>query len=262
MIQTDRPRGVVLIGAHPDDETIMAGGTLAMLHAEGIPTFVVCVTDGRGGESGEVTEAGTPDSLAVVRKGELECAAQALGVDGVWTLDYQDPVIGPNEELYGFDADQDALVRRLGDILRERGADVVLTHGSDGEYGHPAHVQVHRAALRMVRQQGMDVVLYSFAARVPGIEDHIWNESDPAHWALAIDPWAEAKIAAMECHRTQHVLFKRRRQLQAVRQALRTVEGFHRHWPPTMNGRDPFAAVLERAGAWRPEHDAPPAPDG
>ncbi len=250
-------RGVLFVGAHPDDETVMAGGTLALLHALGVTTHVLCVTDGRGGESGTVPEADTPQARAVVREQELRCAAAALGVESLTLLGYEDPVIGPGDELYGFAADADTLAGQIATVIRLTSAQVVLTHGSDGEYGHPAHVQVHDAVLRAVREQRPDVIVYGVAGRVPAIEDRLWNQSDPAHLALDITPWAEAKLAAMTCHRTQHELFKRRRKLAEVREALRTVESVHRHWPTLPAGTAPddaFAVLLRGAGAWQPDH--------
>lgn len=252
-------RGVLFVGAHPDDETIMAGGTLALLHAQRVPTHVLCITDGRGGESGTVAEAATPDARAAVRERELRCAVAALGVDSLTLLGYEDPVMGPGDELYGFAADDDTLVMQIANVIRRTGADVVLTHGTDGEYGHPAHVQVHAATLRAVRDQTPDVIAYGIGARVPTIDDRLWNQSDPAHLALDITPWAEAKLAAMVCHRTQHELFKRRRKLTDVREALRPVEAFHRHWPGVPAGAAPddaLAALLRAAGAWIPDHGA------
>jgi N-acetylglucosamine malate deacetylase 2 len=249
------PHNVIFIGAHPDDETVMAGGTLAMLHQHGVPTHIACVTDGRGGEAGGVAEARTPAARAVVREEELRCAAAALGARSVTPLCYEDPAIGPGKELFGFAADEDYLVGQLADVIWVRGADVVLTHGSDGEYGHPAHVQVHHAVLRAVQERLQGVAVYGVAARVPGVEDRLWNQSDPAHLALDITPWIEPKHAAMECHRTQHPLFKRRRKLATVREAIRTVESFHRHWPPLSPGKQPkdsFARLMAYAGGGQP----------
>jgi LmbE family N-acetylglucosaminyl deacetylase len=253
-------RGVLFVGAHPDDETVMAGGTLAMLDAQGVPVYVVCATDGRGGESGGVAEASTPETLAAVRLEELRCAAVALGIDGLTWLGYEDPVMGPDEELFGFAADEATLAAQVAGHIRENGVSVVISHGTDGEYGHPAHVQVHRAVARAVREGAPDALFYSVGALVPEIEDRLWNASDPAHLALDITPWVEAKHAAMLCHRTQHTLFKRRRKLATVREAIRTVESFRRQWPP-VDGRaapdDPFAALLRSVGAWPPPfHEA------
>jgi LmbE family N-acetylglucosaminyl deacetylase len=245
-------RGVLFLGAHPDDETVMAGGTLAMLHGRGIATHLVCATDGRGGEAGGIPEAATPVALARVREQEIRCAAEALGATSLTLLGYEDPVIGPGEKLYGFKADESVLVSQVADLIRLKEVSVVLSHGSNGEYGHPAHLQAHRAALQAARSHQLPVIFYSVAAAVPGIEDRLWNRSDPAHLALGITPWIESKHAAMLCHRTQHALFVRRRRLTNVRDAIRLTESFHRHWPPLPDQTlpdDPFAALLLAAGA-------------
>lgn len=246
--------GVIFIGAHPDDETVMAGGMLALLSARGVPVHVVCATDGRGGEAGDIAEADTPDKLAQVRLDELRCAVDALGVATLTLLGYEDPVMGPGEELFGFAADAATLDRQIADAIRQSSASVVLTHGSDGEYGHPAHKQVHAAVLRAVRDHALAVSVYGIAARVPEHDDRLWNASDPAHIALDITPWAEAKHAAILCHRTQHALFKRRRKLRTVREALRTTESVHRFIPASDDGHmpdDALTALLLDAGGWR-----------
>lgn len=251
-------KSVMFLGAHPDDETVMAGGTLVMLRASDIKTHIICATDGRGGENGGVDGSETPVDLARMRSAELVCAAQALRASSVMRLPYNDPLMGPGEELYGFDADEDEFVLRIAGLLWVRSVDVVLTHGSNGEYGHPAHVQVHRAVLRAIREHFPHILLYTVAARMPGGEDRLENESDLAHVALDITPWIEEKHAAMLCHRTQHALFKRRRKLKTVREAIRTVESFHRHWPPVESDApdDAFIRRVLAAGGWRPDHRA------
>lgn len=247
---------VLFVGAHPDDETVMAGGLLAMLRTHGVPVHAVCATDGRGGEHGGVPGADTPEGLARIREAELRCAVAALGLTSLTLLGYQDPGVGPGEQLYPFAADPDLLAAQIADVARSTGASVILTHGSDGEYGHPAHVQVHQAVLAAVHTHILPVLVYSIAARVPGIEDRLWNVHDPAHLALDITPWLALKLAAMLCHRTQHPLFKRRRQLKTVREAIRLIEAVHRHEPPLPPGGmpdDPFSALLCSVGAWRPQ---------
>jgi len=247
-------RRVVFFGAHPDDETVMAGGTLALLAAQGVKTHVVCATDGRGGEWGAVAEASTPEALARVRGDELRCAAEALGLDSLTLLGYEDPVIGPEEALYGFAVEDEALIAQVGGLIRQIGPEVVLSHGSDGEYGHPAHVQVYRAVRQAIVTLAPGVVHYGVSARVEGVEDRLWNRSDPAHLVLDITPWIASKHAAMRCHRTQHALFVRRRRLATVEEATRPLEAFHRFWPPVADGETPddaFARLLLAAGARR-----------
>ena len=246
------PHSVVFFGAHPDDETVMLGGTLAMLHALGVPAHVVVATDGRGGGTSDVPGVDSPEALAQFRVGELDCAIEALGVTSLTRLGYIDPPMGPDYNLAGFDADEDTLVAQIAAQIRALGADVVLTHGSSGEYGHPAHVQMHGAVLRAVREFHPDVVVYTGMAKIPGVEDSMENGSDPAHLVLDVSPWIDAKYAAMACHRTQFDSLTRRRGLTTIEEATRRIESFHRHWPAVAEPAPPddvFASFLRSLGA-------------
>jgi hypothetical protein len=137
--------------------------------------------------------------------------------------------------------------------IRLIGADIILSHGSDGEFGHPGARAVHRAARRAVEQHAPDAIFYGVSAWVPAIDDRLWNAAIPHIWRLDITPWIERKHAAMLCHRTQHALFVRRRALETVQQP-RDRRAFHRFWPPVPDGEAPdeaFARLLLDAGARR-----------
>ncbi|RMG88787.1 MAG: PIG-L family deacetylase [Chloroflexi bacterium] len=239
--------------AHPDDETILAGGLIALLGQQGIKTHIVCATRGEGGEVGEPPLVLNRRDLGTVREAELRCAAYALGAS-VEVLPYVDPEVGPDDVLRAFDADFEALARQFAAIIQREEAQLVLTHGADGEYGHPAHQLVHQAVMAAAQHLVPQTLVYSVAAFVPTIEDRLWNQNEMAHYALDIRPWAAQKVAAMECHRTQHALFTRRKKQKSVRDALRTVESVRRQWPPVPEGLpdDAFAELLKQAGAWSP----------
>lgn len=243
---------VVCFFAHPDDETLVAG-IIALLTGQGVPVHIVCATRGEGGELGEPPVVDRREQLGAAREAELRCSAAALGAS-LTVLDYIDPTIGPDDVLRPFEADFDTLAGQFIDIARQHRADLILTHGSDGEYGHPAHRLIHRAVMTGLATAAPDRLIYSMAANVPAIEDHLWNRTEPAHLALDIRPWRAAKLAAMECHVSQHALFKRKRKLEHVREALRTVESVRRQHPPTHDEPpgDAFARLLRTAGAWEP----------
>lgn len=244
-------RSVVCFFAHPDDETVLAGGMINLLVRQQVNVHIVCATRGEGGETG--ASSIERHMLGSVRESELRCAAQALGAT-VSILDYVDPTIGEDDVLQPFEVNFDTLARQLATIAIEHKADAVLTHGADGEYGHPAHQLVHRAVVAGIRQMSPNTLIYTVAANVATVEDTLWNKNQPAHLALDIRPWAEAKLAAMACHATQHALFMRRKKLQNVRDALRTVESVRRVYPETYDEppQDVFAALLRTAGAWTP----------
>ena len=237
---------LLAILAHPDDETMLCGGTLAALAGHGVEVHVLCATRGEGGEMGE-PPLGTRQELGRVREAEMQCACQALGVHRVEFLDYVDPMIGPDNTLYPFAEDEDALRERLMAHVRRLRPDVVFTHGRDGEYGHPAHKLLHRVAWdafgRLCDAGENPPYFYTIVAAIAGIDDHLFNQSEPAHLILELKdtPWLDAKHAAALCHATQHALFKRRKKAQTVREILRRIESLHRYWPP--DGPDAPALV-------------------
>src|SRR5262249_40656414 len=135
-------------------------GMIALMASQGIAVQVVCATRGEGGEVGEPPVA-TRENLGRVREAELRCAVKSLGA-GLTLMDYVDPTVGPDEVLYPFRSDFDALTRQLADIARR--ADLVLTHGADGEYGHPAHQLMHRAVMRGITYTLPNTLIYTVAA--------------------------------------------------------------------------------------------------
>jgi N-acetylglucosamine malate deacetylase 2 len=228
---------LLCIVAHPDDETMICGGTLAALAACGVEIHVLCATRGEGGELGEPPLCERHE-VGRIREAEMRCACRALGVKGVTFLNYIDPLVGPDNTLYPFTENVEEVQDRLLVHIRRLRPHILVTHGRDGEYGHPAHKLVHRAAwsaFEHLRQaDNAPAYFYTIAGNVPGIDDHIFNASEPAHLVFNLEdtPWLDTKERAALCHVTQHGLFKRRRQAKTVREILRRVESLHRYWPP------------------------------
>jgi LmbE family N-acetylglucosaminyl deacetylase len=131
--------------AHPDDETMLCGATLALAsrHAK---LHVLCATRGEGGETGEPPLC-LRETLGNVRSEELACAARVLGAASLEFLPYVDPTVGPDNTLYPFTPDEEMLAFQLAEAVTRRGAHVLISHGADGEYGHPAHQLCHRACM-------------------------------------------------------------------------------------------------------------------
>jgi len=235
--------------AHPDDETMLAGGTLALLAEQGAKVHYLSATRGEGGETGEPPLC-APEDLGEAREAELVCAVQVLGGSSLTFLGYTDPRVGPEEELYAYTEDLTMLAGQVAASLRQFEIDAVLTHGSNGEYGHPAHVLTYQAARVAVASFGEDApLLYSCAASFP---EHprpfLANDDDPAHMVLDISPALEKKTQAALCHRTQHALFVRRATEEAGRpvsvpEVIMRLEGLHRHLPPFSPGELPDDAL-------------------
>ncbi|HHY89091.1 MAG TPA: PIG-L family deacetylase [Chloroflexi bacterium] len=253
---------VLAFFAHPDDETILIGGTLALLARLGAEVHYLIATRGEGGEVG-----GPPvcerSQLGLVRSRELECAVKALGGASLTFMDYIDPLVGPDDELYPFAEDTAEVQARLARKADRLRPDVLITHGSNGEYGHPGHLQVYQAARNfIVQRMPREPLWYTVNAAFPDHPNpHGLNEDGPAHLIIDVTAALEQKTQAALCHRSQHALFVRRRSKEAGRQlsvpeVVRNVESLHRAWPPVINGRlDDILAwlLLERAGARRGE---------
>jgi LmbE family N-acetylglucosaminyl deacetylase len=145
---------VVSFHAHPDDEVLLTGGTLAKAAADGHRVVVAVATRGERGLS---TSELAPD-LGASRSSELERSAVALGCARVVCLGYADS--GMHNEYRGFAAApvEDAATQ-LADLLREEAADVLTVYDSRGGYGHPDHVQLHRVGHRAAEMAGTPVVL-------------------------------------------------------------------------------------------------------
>lgn len=245
---------ILVFIAHPDDETILTGGALALLARAGADVHYLCATRGEGGELGEPPLC-TQAELGRVREGEMRCAVQALGGKSVSFLDYVDPLVGEHDTLYPYTNDLDELTDRLIGYITRLQPGVVITHGSSGEYGHPAHVLNHRTALKAVEVLEDDApILYTFNASFPGHPRprHI-NRDDPAHLVLDINPIFQQKAAAALCHLTQNALFVRRSSIRAGRQltipeVLMKFESLHRYYPE-VNGA-PDDEIVEMLKPW------------
>jgi LmbE family N-acetylglucosaminyl deacetylase len=146
---------LVSFHAHPDDEAIATGGTLARAADEGHRVVLVVATRG---EHGEVDDGFLDDgeSLSERRVQETEEAAAILGVARVEFLGYRDSgMAGTAEnELPGsfWTADVGEAASRLASILREEHAEVLTIYDDHGGYDHPDHIQVHRVGLEAARQ--------------------------------------------------------------------------------------------------------------
>lgn len=150
---TPRVPGLLCVHAHPDDESMTTGGVLARYADEGLRTAVVTCT---AGERGEIRLPGADGDalrpgLGELRTGELRQALELLGAGKPRLLGYGDSGY-PAGNLPGmlWNAPFDELVGRLVAEIRAFRPDVVVTYDGYGLYGHPDHLQAHRATLAAV----------------------------------------------------------------------------------------------------------------
>jgi N-acetyl-1-D-myo-inositol-2-amino-2-deoxy-alpha-D-glucopyranoside deacetylase len=154
--------GLLLVHAHPDDESIGTGVTMARYAAEGVHvTLVTCTL----GELGEIIPPelahladGPRSRLGEYRRGELAAACAALGVSdhrflggpGRWRDSGMAGLPANDAPGCFWQADVDEAAAELAGIIRQVRPRVLVTYDENGFYGHPDHIQAHRVARRAV----------------------------------------------------------------------------------------------------------------
>jgi N-acetyl-1-D-myo-inositol-2-amino-2-deoxy-alpha-D-glucopyranoside deacetylase len=153
-MQAEASGGVLFVHAHPDDESVGTGGTMARLVAEGVRVDLVTCTDGAEGEIHDPTldPSEAHPRLAQIRAEELACSVQALGGGAIrhHMLGYRDSgMIGTDANGHPdsfWQADLAEATRRLLAIVREARPAAIVSYDEQGNYGHPDHINAARIA--------------------------------------------------------------------------------------------------------------------
>ena len=232
---------LMVVVAHPDDESFPIGGTIAKTAAEGGEVMLVTATRGEAG----VPDL-KPDEAGRLRERELRAACDVLGVSALRFLDYVDGTLDR--------VDAHTAIDRLIALMRAFCPDAIITFGPDGISGHPDHVTVHQwatAAFERARRAGWAHRLYYItpsAATAQGCG--VPPSSEQVGGAVAfIDVGAHliTKVRAMQCHASQQPPFAGDPEEAASQ--LVCHETFTRVWPTT--GPDTEETVFEAAPAHR-----------
>jgi N-acetyl-1-D-myo-inositol-2-amino-2-deoxy-alpha-D-glucopyranoside deacetylase len=170
-MQAEATGGVLFVHAHPDDESMGTGGTIARLVAEGVRVDLVTCTDGAEGEIHDPTL--DPDEarprLAQIRAEELACSVDALGSGAInhHMLGYRDSgMIGTDANAHPdsfWQADLDEATRRLTEIVRAARPSVIVSYDENGNYGHPDHINaalIARQAYQASRGEAWQVARF------------------------------------------------------------------------------------------------------
>ncbi len=207
---------VLAVLAHPDDESLACGGTLARLSDAGVRVVLMCASHG---ERGALTGPARDNGLGHIRIRELRQAAEILGVRDLLTFDHPDGDLRWAEVT-------DLLAEIVLTVRRFKPA-AVITFGEDGLYWHLDHVGVHERTTAAMQLLGADAPPLYYVTMplgvMPAIVEHAvaggWTAPPKGFWSLtpkafglAAEPptmivdvgaWAARKLAAIRCHRSQ-----------------------------------------------------------
>ena len=210
---TETGRRLLLVHAHPDDESIGTGATMARYATEGAQVTLVTCTLGELGEiippelaylaEGDQRGQRVGTRLGEYRIGELNAACAELGVTdhrflggrGRWRDSGMMGTAGNDDPRCFWRADLDQAADALLDVVREVRPQVLVTYDANGFYGHPDHIQAHRVARRAFEQAGASGPAKLYATAAP----------DSGQVTTEIDATAYfgQKMAAMRAHATQ-----------------------------------------------------------
>jgi LmbE family N-acetylglucosaminyl deacetylase len=172
----NKPLRLMCVLAHPDDESLGMGGTLAKYAAEGIETYLVTATRGERGWFGDEKDNPGPEALGKLRETELLNAAKELGICEVKFLDYID---GDLDQ-----ANPAEVTAKIVSHLRHVRPDVVITFDPNGAYGHPDHIAICQ---------------FTTAAVLAAANPNYFNSSSPhSITKLYYMAWPKAKFDAYE----------------------------------------------------------------
>jgi LmbE family N-acetylglucosaminyl deacetylase len=247
---------LLAVVAHPDDESLGLGGTLARYASEGVQTFLITATRGERGRNGASRDA-SPVELGALREAELMAAARVLGLSKVHLLDYGDGRL--DEE------DASEATAGIAALIRGIQPDVVLTFAPDGAYGHPDHIAICQLTTAAVMQASQalngqaphlvrklyymawtskkwdayQAALKRLIARVDGVERHAVPWPD---WAVTtvIDTADHAATVwrAVSCHQSQMSIYRHLEHLPAQHhRALWGSQEFYRVFSLVNGGR-------------------------
>lgn len=157
LIHGEAARRLLIVYAHPDDESFGNAGTILRYTSAGVAVHYACATRGEAGSVAPERLTGYSDTAAL-RTAELLCAAGVLGLAGVHFLGYRDsgmPGTPDNQHPAALvQAPRQRVVGQIVALIRALRPQVVLTFGPYGGYGHPDHIAIHHAALAAFQQAG------------------------------------------------------------------------------------------------------------
>lgn len=144
-----KPKKLLAILAHPDDETLGVGGALALYADKGVETHLICATRGQRGWFGAEEDNPGEETLGKIREKELYEATDVLKIKSVKLLDYMD---GELDKV-----DPACIIPEIASYIQEIQPDVILTFDPYGVYGHPDHIAISQFTTAAIVQAAIGV---------------------------------------------------------------------------------------------------------
>jgi LmbE family N-acetylglucosaminyl deacetylase len=237
-------RGLLVVMAHPDDESMGTGGLILRHTRADVEVNLICATRGEKGWGGKPPGA-RREELSRIRTSELEDAASALAINGYALWDY------PDGGVEG--SDQAEITTRIAEEISRLAPAAVVGWGPDGAYGHPDHVAMGRctdAAVAAAPDSGrpalyhvaIDAPLalaYRAAMQLNGPDGGSLPLVVKDHVDFVVELTSEEvqmKLRAIDCHQSQ---------LETWRMEVRN----HPHLMEQVYGREPYITVSSSASA-------------
>jgi N-acetylglucosamine malate deacetylase 2 len=235
---------ILLIYAHPDDESFGCGGTIAKYSQRGVEVVLVCATKGEAGKCGNPPIC-TPETIAETREQELLAATEVLGIKNVIFLGYLDAKLK--------EVDHKEAVTKLVEVIRREKPDVVITFGPDGVSGHMDHIVINSwatdafyGAADESQYQGLNIpafqagkLYYNNAPEkiLAMFRKSEFNHGRPTTTRINVEEFIKIKLDAIHCHRTQNMSIGRLTSIPMDQQkAFLAEECYYRVYPPIPDG--------------------------
>jgi N-acetylglucosamine malate deacetylase 2 len=236
------PRTLLLIFAHPDDETFLTGGIACKYADEGVRVVLVTATRGESGKAGDPPLC-TPGELPALRERELRRAAAIVGIADLHLLGYRD------RELAA--APPDEVREKLVTLIRHHQPSVVVSFDPNGGNAHPDHISISRFAADAV-SAAADPRWFPAGGAAHSTARVVWptgrgpwrlvREKDLAarpgvDFIIDVGHWRDRKAAALRAHATQHQSADRNFFSQPDCDRLLSVEVFRQAVGPRLTSR-------------------------
>jgi len=235
-------KSLLLVFAHPDDESVFAAGVASRCAAEGGAVALVTATLGEQGKVGAPAVC-APEQLDRVRQSELLEAAHTVGISTLRVFGYPDRGLA--------NAPAETMRRQLVEVIRATRPQVVVTFDPNGSNLHSDHIAISRFTSDAVAAAA-DPRWFTDLGTAHAVARLLWtvpvrpwdlirrgsvNAAPGVDFAVDVSPWADRKAAALRAHRTQHASLERILLSKPDVDRLLGMELFRQAWGPPTSSR-------------------------